>query len=85
MGSYPDLPGRITCGETVESAVANVLDVKKTWIEAVLEDSIEIHEPDRLEDYSGQSKLIIPKSLYRFLAKHFQREGISIAYTFFQK
>lgn len=27
--SYPDLPGCITCGETVESAVANVLDAKK--------------------------------------------------------
>ena len=26
--SYPDLPGCITCGETVESAVANALDAK---------------------------------------------------------
>ena len=25
--SYPDLPGCITCGETVESAVANALDL----------------------------------------------------------
>ena len=28
--SYPDLPGCITCGETVESAVANALDAKKS-------------------------------------------------------
>lgn len=34
--SYPDLPGCITCGETVESAVANALDAKKAWIEAAL-------------------------------------------------
>jgi len=27
--SYPDLPGCITCGETVENAVANALDAKK--------------------------------------------------------
>ena len=27
--SYPDLPGCITCGETVESAVTNALDAKK--------------------------------------------------------
>ena len=27
--SYPDLPGCITCGETVESAVVNALDAKK--------------------------------------------------------
>ena len=52
--SYPDLPGCITCGETVESAVANALDAKKAWIEAALEEGVEIHEPDSLEDYSGQ-------------------------------
>ena len=27
--SYPDLPGCITCGETVESAVANAQDAKR--------------------------------------------------------
>ena len=43
--SYPDLPGCITCGETVESAVANALDAKKTWLEAALEEGVEIHEP----------------------------------------
>ena len=31
--SYPDLSGCITCGETVESAVANALDAKKAWLE----------------------------------------------------
>lgn len=40
--SYPDLPGCITCGETVESAVANALDAKKAWIEVALEESIQI-------------------------------------------
>ena len=30
---YPDLPGCITCGETVESAVANAVDAKKAWLE----------------------------------------------------
>ncbi|WP_330693266.1 type II toxin-antitoxin system HicB family antitoxin [Anaerobutyricum hallii] len=83
--SYPDLPRCITCGETVESAVVKALNVKKTWIETTLEESMEIHEPDRLEDYTGQSKLRISKSLYRFLAKHSQREGIGIVYIFFQK
>ena len=65
-------------GETVESAVANALDAKKAWIEAALEDGVEIHEPDSLEDYSGQFKLRIPRSLHRSLAEHSQREGISM-------
>ena len=35
-------------------------------------------EPDSLEDYSGQFKLRIPRSLHRLLAEHSQREGISM-------
>ena len=42
--SYPDLPGCITCGETVESAVANALDAKRVWMEAAFEEGIKIHE-----------------------------------------
>lgn len=40
MATYPDLPGCITCGDTLESAVANALDAKKAWIEAALEDGV---------------------------------------------
>ena len=29
----PELPGCITCGETIESAVANALDAKRAWLE----------------------------------------------------
>ena len=32
--SFPELPGCITCGETVESAVANAEDAKREWITA---------------------------------------------------
>ena len=39
--SYPDLPGCITCGETVEQAVANAQDAQKAWFEAALEDGTE--------------------------------------------
>ena len=76
--TYPDLPGCITCGETVESAVTNALDAKRAWIEAALEEGIEIYEPDSLENYSGQFKLRIPRSLHRSLAEHSQKEGISM-------
>ena len=76
--SYPDLPGCITCGETIEDAVGNALDAKRTWIEAALEEGIQIQEPDSLEDYSGQFKLRIPRSLHRLLAEHSKKEGISM-------
>ncbi len=48
--SFPELPGCITCGETAESAIANALDAKKAWLEAAMEDGIEIYEPESLED-----------------------------------
>ena len=37
---YPDLPGCITCGETIEAAAANAVEAKKAWIEAALEEGI---------------------------------------------
>ena len=36
---YPDMPGCITCGETVESAVANALYAKKAWFEAYFQNN----------------------------------------------
>ena len=36
--SFPDLPGCISCGETIESAVANAMDAKKEWLAAALEE-----------------------------------------------
>ena len=76
--SYPNLPGCLTCGETIETAVTNAVDAKKAWLEAAIEEGIDIYEPDSLDDYSGQFKLRIPKSLHRMLAEHAQREGISM-------
>ena len=76
--TYPDLPGCISCGETIESAVANAIDAKEVWLEAAIEEGIEINEPDSLDDYSGQFKLRIPKSLHKSLAEHSRREGISM-------
>jgi len=76
--SYPDLPGCITVGETVETAVANALDAKKAWLEAAIEEGINIREPGDLDSYSGQFKLRIPKSLHRSLTEHAKREGISM-------
>ena len=42
------------------------------------EEGVSIPEPDSLEDYSGQFKLRLPRSLHRALAEHSQREGISM-------
>lgn len=59
-------------------AVANAEDAERVWLEAAMEEGYEIPEPDTLDQYSGQFKLRIPKSLHRRLAEHSRREGISM-------
>ena len=76
--TFPELPGCITCGETLEAAVSNAAEAKKVWLEAALDEGLEIARPDALNDYSGQFKLRIPKSLHRQLSEHSKREGISM-------
>ncbi|MCD8375400.1 MAG: type II toxin-antitoxin system HicB family antitoxin [Oscillospiraceae bacterium] len=78
VASYPDLPGCLTCGETAEQAAANAEDAKRAWLKAAFEEGIEIQEPDSLEEYSGQFKLRIPRSLHRSLAEHSKKEGVSM-------
>ena len=75
---YPDLPGCISVGETMEQALANAEDAKRTWLLAAIEDGANITKPDSLEGYSGQFKLRIPKSLHRSLAEHAKAEGTSM-------
>ena len=76
--SFPELPGCITCGNTIDAAFANAEDAKREWLTAAHEEGIHINEPDTLEKYSGQFKLRIPKSLHRSLTEHARQEGISM-------
>ena len=38
--SFPELPGCITCGETLESALKNADDAKKAWLQAAIEEEL---------------------------------------------
>ena len=76
--SFPDLPGCLSCGDTADAALQNALDAKKAWLEAAIESNVSIHEPGSLDDYSGQFKLRVPKSLHRSLAEISKREGVSM-------
>ena len=75
---FPELPGCLTCADTLEEAVRNAADCKKEWLTAAMEDGIDIPEPVSEDEYSGQFKLRIPKSLHKSLAEHSKAEGISM-------
>ena len=51
---FPELPGCLTCGDTLEEAVRNAADCKKEWLIAAMEEGITIPEPVSEEEYSGQ-------------------------------
>lgn len=82
VASYPELPGCITCGETLDEAVSNALDAKRAWLLAAMEEGIEIAVPEAftesVDSYSGQFKLRIPKSLHKTLAEDSRKEGVSM-------
>ena len=44
--SFPELPGCITCADTIEEALANAKDAKRAWMEATLGEGLEIPEPN---------------------------------------
>ena len=76
--SYPDLPGCMTCSDSLDDLWELTKDAKETWILGMLEDVKEIPLPSDLQSYSGQFKLRILKSLHRSLFIHAKEESISM-------
>ena len=74
----PELPGCLSCGETIEECIESIQDAKLAWITASLEDGYPIPEPARIGEYSGQFKIRMPNSLHKKLAEHSKEEGISM-------
>lgn len=75
---YPELPGCITCSNTLDDIIKFAEDAKKEWIIACIEDNIDIPLPLSSEDFSGQFKLRLPKTLHKSLSEHSKKEGISM-------
>ena len=48
--SFPELPGCITCGDTLASALANAEDCKREWLTAALEMKISIPIPKNFKN-----------------------------------
>jgi len=75
---FPDLPGCMTCGATLEEVLEMGNDAKKCWIESALNDGAYIPEPKSVDDYPDNFKLRLPKSLYKQLANNANAEGVSM-------
>lgn len=75
---FPDLPGCMSDGETIEEAIINGADAVRCWIAAAQEKGREIPEADDLENLSGKWVQRVPRSLHARLTRRAKREHVSL-------
>lgn len=75
MISFPDLPGCIADGNTIDEAIIEARDAFDAWAMAEREDKGELPAP---KTYSGQFVQRLPKSLHRQLVQRAESEGVSL-------
>jgi antitoxin HicB len=77
---FPDLPGCMSDGETIEEAFRNGEGARLDWIAAMKEAGRPIPPPsvEPTETFSGKWQLRTPKSLHRRLAERAKHEGVSL-------
>ena len=73
---FPDLPGCISDGETVDEAIANGMEAKRAWLAVAREQGRLIPEPDG--QLSGKWVQRVPRSLHSRLVERAAREGVSL-------
>jgi len=81
--SFPDLPGCISDGETIEEAVHNGRDAFLAWISAQADIGREIPSPsyrvpEAEPSMSGKFVQRVPKSLHAKLSVLAKQEGVSL-------
>jgi antitoxin HicB len=75
--SFPDLPGCISDGDSIEEAINNGIDAMNSWLETAQEFNDPISEPFSSKA-SGRFVQRIPKSLHVRLAARAKQEGVSM-------
>ncbi|MSQ09478.1 MAG: type II toxin-antitoxin system HicB family antitoxin [Dehalococcoidia bacterium] len=75
---FPDLPGCMTQGETLEELAQMAADARGGWMATEYERGNDIPLPTYTQEHSGRFNLRLPKSLHRSLAEAAEREGVSL-------
>lgn len=80
--TFPDLPGCMSDGETIEEATANGRDAFETWVSAAIDTGRAVPKPlarpAELIETSGRFVARLPKSLHSRLAARAKEEGVSL-------
>lgn len=75
---FPDLPGCMSDGKTIDEAIKNGHDAICAWIETANEISKPIPKPGQLENQSGKWVQRVPKSIHLRLVNRAKEEGVSL-------
>ncbi|CAM4451824.1 MAG: hypothetical protein LEGION0398_MBIBDBAK_00761 [Legionellaceae bacterium] len=78
LAEFPDLPGCMADGETIEEALHQAEDALTAWLVAAKEFGDPIPEPSTITQYSGQWRIRLPKSLHAALVLRAKNEGVSL-------
>ena len=75
---FPDLPGCVSDGETIQAAIQNGIDALSCWIDAAKKSGKSIPQPGSFESQSGKWLQRAPKSLHYRLIEQAKEEGVSL-------
>jgi antitoxin HicB len=77
LATFPELPGCMADGETIEQAIMEAKDAFSCWMEACLEWNKNIPTPGS-SGTSGRFVTRVPKSLHARLTARAKQEGVSL-------
>jgi predicted RNase H-like HicB family nuclease len=78
FASCPEFPGLLAHGDTPEEAIKEAGIALEGVIEVYKESDLQLPEPLTRQEYSGQFRLRLPRSLHRQAAQMAEREGVSL-------
>jgi predicted RNase H-like HicB family nuclease len=73
-----EFSGCFADGVTANEAMDNLTEAARSWIEACLEQGLDIPEPFMNQDFGGKVALRLPKSLHRQAVRFAERDGTSL-------
>jgi predicted RNase H-like HicB family nuclease len=78
IATCPEFPGLSAFGATAEAAVAEATVALGLFVKTFTGENLQLPEPQKVEEYSGQFRVRIPKSLHRQAAEMAKRNGSSL-------
>jgi len=73
---FPDLPGCMSDGDTIEEAIENGFDAARCWLEVAMQDDKEPPKPGCSQ--SGKWVQRVPRSVHARLIGKAKEEGVSL-------